>query len=67
MTCLRLGYCPKLFRSDRGGELPLVAEAYFVFLRLINPDIKRVEDYFWFRKSTKNQWIKSWWQELEIL
>jgi hypothetical protein len=24
----------------------LVIEAYFVFLRLINPDIKRVKDYF---------------------
>jgi hypothetical protein len=61
-----LGYCPKLFRADCGGELPLIAEAYFAFSRLINPDVKRVEDCFWFGKSTKNQRIEFWWQELEM-
>ena len=66
ITCAKLGYCLKLFRADRGGELPLIAEAHFVFSRLINPDVKRIEDCFWFGKSTKNQRIESWWQELEM-
>jgi hypothetical protein len=66
ITCAKLGYCPKLFRADRGGELPLIAEAHFAFSRHTNPDVKRVEDCFWFGKSTKNQRIESWWQELEM-
>ena len=46
ITCAKLGYYPKLFRADRGGELLLIAEAYFIFSRHINPDVKRIKDCF---------------------
>ena len=65
MTCARLGYMPMFFRADKGGELPLIAEAHFCFSRLADPSVLRVQDCFYFGKSTKNQRIESWWQELE--
>lgn len=65
-TCCTLGYCPKFFRADRGTELPLVAEAHFAFRRFQDEKVVRMEQCFWFGKSTKNQRIESWWQELEM-
>jgi hypothetical protein len=60
-----MGRCPRFFRADRGSELPLIAEAHFVFLRIADPYVVRVEDCFISGKSTQNQRVKSWWQELE--
>jgi hypothetical protein len=66
MTCIRLGYIPIFFRADKGGKLPLITEVHFCFSRLTDPSILRIQDCFYFGKSTKNQHIESWWQELEI-
>ena len=61
----QMGYIPQFFRADRGSELPLVAEAHFAFSRLVDPTVVRVEDCFISGKSTENQRVESWWQELE--
>ena len=65
MTCAKLGYCPMFFRADRGSKLPLIAKAHFAFLQLADPSIVRVKDYFISGKSTQNERIESWWNELE--
>ncbi|KAF7957992.1 hypothetical protein EAE96_003559 [Botrytis aclada] len=57
---------PRFFRADRGTELPLVAEAHFALSRKVDESVKEIKDCFWFGKSTKNQRIESWWQELQI-
>src|SRR6202035_3700306 len=49
-----------------GGELPIIAETHFALSRLSDPAVTRMEDCFYFGKSTKNQRIESWWQELEM-
>jgi hypothetical protein len=59
MTCARLGYIPMFFRANKGSKLPIIAEAHFCFSRLADPSILRVQDCFYFGKSTKNQRIKS--------
>jgi hypothetical protein len=59
ITCARLGYIPIFFRADKGSKLPMIVEAYFCFSRLVDPSVLRVQDYFYFGKSTKNQRIKS--------
>jgi hypothetical protein len=63
--CAQMGYCPHFFRADRGSELPLVAEAHFAFSRIADPSVVRVEDCFISGKSTENQRVESWWQELQ--
>ena len=66
MCCCSTGIHPKFFRADRGGELPIIAETHFALLRLSDPTVTRMEDCFYFGKSTKNQRVESWWQELEM-
>jgi hypothetical protein len=60
-----MSYCPYFFRANRGSELPLITEAHFVFSRIANPLVMRVKDCFISGKSTENQRVKSWWQELQ--
>ncbi|PMD60617.1 uncharacterized protein K444DRAFT_720913 [Hyaloscypha bicolor E] len=49
-----MGYCPYFFRANRGSKLPLITEAYFVFSRIADPLVMRVENYFISGKSTEN-------------
>jgi hypothetical protein len=49
-----MGYCPYFFRADRGSELPLVTEVYFVFSQIADPLVVYIEDCFISGKSTEN-------------
>ena len=66
MCCCSTGIYPRFLRADRGGELLIIVETHFTLLRLSDLTVTRIEDCFYFGKSTKNQRIKSWWQELEM-
>jgi hypothetical protein len=42
------------FRANKGNKLPIIVEAYFYFSCLVDPFVLRVQDCFYFGKSTKN-------------
>jgi hypothetical protein len=60
----KLGYHPRVISSDKGGEVPFVAEVQYALSRTTTP-ILPFEKVYRFGTSTKNQRIESWWSQLE--
>jgi hypothetical protein len=54
---------PMKIRSDRGVETPLLASSHFALRKQQDPDIS-FNDCYWFKTSTSNQRIESWWGQL---
>jgi hypothetical protein len=63
-ACASIGCFPRIIRSDRGTETPMLAECHFGMRRAMEPGILFKECYF-FGKSTGNQRIEAWWSQLQ--
>jgi hypothetical protein len=63
-ACSSIGCFPRIIRSDRGTETPMLAEVQYYFRRQVEPNIK-FQDCYFFGKSTGNQRIEAWWAQLQ--
>ena len=60
----KLSYYPQVISSDKGGEVPFVAEVHYALSRMTTL-ILPFEKVYRFGTSPKNQRIESWWSQLE--
>ena len=59
-----LGYHPRVITTDKGKEVPFLAEVHYALSRAKYP-LLPFEKVFRFGTSPENQRIESWWGELE--
>jgi hypothetical protein len=59
------GRKPRVIRSDRGVETPLLADCHLALSRVEDPDVK-LDDIYLFGTSTKNQRIEAWWEDFTM-
>ncbi|MGH9975675.1 MAG: hypothetical protein ACRD8Z_07545 [Nitrososphaeraceae archaeon] len=56
-------YLPCHLRSDYGGEISGMGDAFWALRQSKEPDVTH-EYCYWFGESTANQRIESWWGQL---
>lgn len=54
---------PRYIRSDQGTETGLIANAFWQFSQVADPDIA-LKSIYWYGTSTQNVRIESWWLQL---
>lgn len=57
------GIQPKQFRSDRGTETTLLADAQYELRKLGDPSVE-ISDCYIYGRSVDNQRIEAWWGQL---
>ncbi|KAH8747153.1 hypothetical protein F5882DRAFT_312027, partial [Hyaloscypha sp. PMI_1271] len=51
-------------RSDRGCEIPIVTNAYYILYKATGINLYQFSDLYWFGTSTANQRIEVWWGQV---